>query len=95
MDWWSAPCIGYLGFTGYHAAIDNYSAHFKVYPSVSKSNSHLILRRYQRDAAHDGITVNPGSVLYTDNEQIYNTIALEDDMDDNTMVHKFSAEYEP
>ena len=63
--------------------------------SVSKGNAHLTVRRYIRDAAHDGVTVQPGSVLFSDNERIYDCHNMESELDEQTMVHKFAAEYEP
>jgi len=94
MDWCSMP-PGYLGFNGFHAAIDNATGHFRVYPAVTKAQAHIYVRRYELDAARDGIQMKKGSVLYTDNEQIYNSVLMYQTVDDLNKVHEFSAEYEP
>ena len=94
-DHWHGPCAGYLGYTGMIAGIDNYSGHFRLYPCVSKGEAPACINRYYRDAAHDGVHVQPGSTLYTDNEQIFNSRSIESVVVSNDLTHEFSAEYEP
>ncbi|MDC0525725.1 hypothetical protein OAO87_01905, partial [bacterium] len=94
-DHWKASCVGYLGFTGFLGYIDNHSGHFKIYPVVSKSEYPTTTRRYYKDAAHDGVTLAPGSVMYSDNEVVIRSHMMELALDEQGQVHKFSAEYEP
>ena len=71
IDWWDAPCIGILGSTGLFCPIDIFSGHFYAYPMQSKSESDVAIDMYYRDAAHDGVVIPPGSVIFSDNEKIF------------------------
>lgn len=95
MDWWDAPCTGILGSTGLFAPYDNHSGHFRVYPAVSKSEAASVIDLYHRDAAHDGVTIAPGSVVFTDNEKIFTSRKFDSKLSELGAVHEYAAEYEP
>ena len=50
---------------------------------------------YYRDAAHDGVVIPPGSVIFSDNEKIFSGRKFENKVSEKQAVHEFSAEYEP
>ena len=95
IDWWDAPCTGILGSTGMFCPIDIFSGYFKAYPMQSKSDSHLAIDLYYRDAAHDGVIIPPGSVIFSDNEKIFTGRKFESEVAQKQAVHEYSAEYEP
>ena len=95
IDWWDAPCTGILGGTGFFALIDNYSSRLMVYPADSKGRAASVTDLYHRDAAHDGVIIELGSVAFSDNELIFTSRKFEDKLSELGLVHEHSAEYEP
>ena len=95
IDWWDGPCTGLLGSTGLFALSDNGSGAFRAYPAASKGEAAPVTDLYYRDAAHDGVVIDPGSVVFSDNEKMLTSRKFEDQLSELRAVHEFSAEYEP
>ena len=95
MDHWSSTVTSYMGNTGLFACIDIHSGHFRLYPIARKSEHDKCGERYFVDAAHDGVKIPEGSVMYTDNEAIFTSRRFNMVTDKRRLLHQFSAEYEP
>ena len=95
MDHWSSTVTSHMGNTGLFVCIDIHSGHFRLYPVARKSEHDKCSERYFAEAAHDGVTIPEGSVMYTDNEAIFNSRRFNMVTDKRRLLHHFSAEYEP
>ena len=96
VDYWSAGLRSTLtGHCGLLSYIDIASSNFKFYPVVSKSEAPAKTEQYFLDAAHDGVNVIRGSVLYSDNEHIFTSAAMADVARRHELVQEHALEYEP
>ena len=96
VDYWSAGLRSTLtGHCGLLSYIDIASSNFKFYPVVSKSEAPAKTEQYYLDAAHDGVNVVRGSVLYSDNEHIFTSAAMADVARRHELVQEHALEYEP
>ena len=69
MDHWSTGGVtGILGSTGVFAFVDYVSGHTRFLCCKSKSEVNTLVRTYYLMAAHDGVDIPAGSILYSDNE---------------------------
>jgi transposase InsO family protein len=95
-DWWAAKTTSRInGCTGYFTYIDIGTSHFRVYPRASKADVDLVDRRYMAEAKRDGVDVELGGVLYSDNEQIFIAKHVQDNADAAGLVLEYSNPYEP
>ncbi|MED6336515.1 MAG: reverse transcriptase domain-containing protein [Actinomycetota bacterium] len=95
-DWWDAKTTSRIdGSKGYFTYIDIATSYFTVYPRTSKAGVDKIDRRYIAEAKRDGVDIDIGGVMFSDNEQIFMANAVQDQIDDNMLVRENSNPYEP
>ena len=94
-DHWSSSVTSITGDNGVIAGIDNYSGHFRVYPTATKADAPKCMRRYYLEGKNDGVDFPEGSINYSDNEAIFTSQRTFAVCDELSLLKKFSVEYEP
>ena len=95
VDIWQAPCEGIMGGKYALSAYDAYSTDFVIYPMKSKDQSPAAVNQYYLDSKADGVDVDKGGVLYSDNEIVLNSAKMDDVAAEHSQTRGNSNEYEP
>ena len=89
------PVVSILGSKKLLSAVDNYSSDFVFYPMRAKSDSPAAVNQYYLDSKSDGVDIDKGGTLYSDNEIVLNSIAMDDVAAEHNNNRGNSNEYEP
>ena len=95
IDLWKPPCTSILGDTSLLSCYDNYSKRFVFYPLKNKAQAPLGVDQYYLDSKAIGVALDKGGTLWSDNEIVLNSVAMNSVAGQHEQTRGNSNEYEP
>ena len=95
IDLWKPPCTSVLGNTSMMSVYDNNSRRFIYYPLKLKSQAPRGVDQYYLDSKAIGVTMDEGGKLWSDNEIVLNSVAMNEVAEKHDQTRGNSNEYEP
>ena len=95
IDLCKMPCTSILGNNYLCSALDNYTSDFEFYPIRVKSDAPAAVNQWFLDSKVMGVDIDEGGTLYSDNEVVLNSIAMDEMAATHNNTRGNSNEYEP
>ena len=94
-DWWSGPCVSIIGNKGMFCFYDSHSTNIVFYPAKSKAVAPQATDTYFLNCKARGVNFDKGGVLWSDNEIVLNSRAMDDVAARHGQARGNAIEYKP